>query len=124
MLLRQRIFAFDRLVFQRFAQFGIEKPPLAWKRISTEEKLSALFQSANLTEIKVQRKNLGYYLSGADEWWDLIWFAGFRSLVNQLTPQQLEKFKTEHLAEIQNLATTDGIWLDVEVLYAIGVKTS
>jgi hypothetical protein len=44
-------------------------------------------------------------------------------LVNQLSPQQLEKFKAEHLAEIQSLATAEGIWLDVEVLYAIGVKT-
>lgn len=112
------------LFFQRIAQFGIEKPPLAWKRISTEEKLGALFQSANLTEIKVQRKNLGYYLSGADEWWDLIWYAGFRALVNQLSPQQMEKFKAEHLAEIQKLATAEGIWLDVEVLYAVGIKTS
>ncbi len=112
------------LFFQRIAQFGIEKPPLAWKRISTEEKLSALFQSANLTEIRVQRKNLGYHLKDANEWWDLIWYAGFRALVNQLSPQQLEKFKAEHLAEIQKLATTEGIWLDVEVLYAVGMKTS
>jgi ubiquinone/menaquinone biosynthesis C-methylase UbiE len=110
------------LFFQRIAQFGIEKPPLAWKRISTEEKLGALFQSASLTEIKVQRKNLGYYLSGADEWWDLIWYAGFRALVNQLSPQQLGQFKAEHLAEIQSLATAGGIWLDVEVLYAVGIK--
>jgi ubiquinone/menaquinone biosynthesis C-methylase UbiE len=111
------------LFFERIAQFGIEKPPLAWKRISTEEKLDALFQGANLVEIRVQRKNIGYYLNSADEWWDLIWYAGFRVLVNQLSPQQLEKFKAEHLAEVQKLATTEGIWLDVEVLYAIGVKS-
>lgn len=112
------------LFFQRIAQFSIEKPPLAWKRISTEERVGALFQTASLSKIKVQRKNVGYYLSSANEWWDLIWYAGFRALLNQLSPQQLEKFKAEHLAEIQSLATDEGIWLDVEVLYAVGIKTS
>lgn len=110
------------LFFERLALYGIERPPLSWKRIATEEKLAALFESANLIDIAVQRKNIGYYLRSADEWWDLIWYAGFRAMVDQLAPQQLDKFKTEHLAEIQSLASSEGIWLDVEVLYAIGIK--
>lgn len=117
--------AFQPLVqvfFGRLAQYGVQPPPLSWKRIATEEKLTALFESASLREITVHRKNVGYYLRNADEWWDLVWHAGFRGLVNQLAPQQLAKFKEEHLAEIQDLATAEGIWLDVEVLYAIGVK--
>lgn len=112
------------LFFERLALYGIEKPPLSWKRIASEEKLAALFERSSLIKVVVQRKNIGYYLRSADEWWDLIWYAGFRALVNQLAPQQLEKFKVEHLAEIQSLASDDGIWLDVEVLYAIGIKTA
>lgn len=112
------------LFFERLTLYGIERPPLSWKRIATEKKLTALFESANLSGTVVQRKNISYYLRSADEWWDLIWYAGFRALVNQLSPQQLEKFKAEHLAEIQSLASDEGIWLDVEVLYAIGVKAA
>lgn len=112
------------LFFGRLALYGIERPPLSWKRIATEEKMTALFASAGLGDVTVQRKNIGYYLRSADEWWDLIWFAGFRGLVNQLSLSHLEKFKEEHLAEIQSLATDEGIWLDVEVLYGIGVKAS
>lgn len=112
------------LFFGRLALYGIERPPLSWKRVATKEKMTALFESAGFSDITVQRKNIGYYLRSADEWWDLVWYAGFRGLVNQLSPPQLEKFKAEHLAEIQNLATDEGIWLDVEVLYGIGVKAS
>lgn len=106
----------------RLARYGVEAPQLSWKRIATEEKLTTLFENAGLSDIAIHRKNVGYYLRNADEWWDLVWNGGFRGLVNQLSPQQLEKFKEEHLAEIQGLATSEGIWLDVEVLYAIGLK--
>lgn len=110
------------IFFARLATYGIEKPLFSWKRIASEEKLAALLENSSLGEISVHRKNVGYYLINAEEWWDLVWHAGFRSLVNQLTPEQLEVFKAQHLAEIQGQATAEGIWLDVEVLYAIGIK--
>lgn len=108
------------LFFRHLEEFGIEKPPVGWKKISTEEKSISLFTSANLSDIRVERKNMGYYLRNANDWWDVIWFAGCRGLVNQLAPDNLEKFKQIHLQEIQNLATQEGIWLDVEVLFTVG----
>lgn len=110
------------LFFNRIQHYGVEKPPLSWKRIATEDKAAELCYNAGLQDIRVEREDLGYYLQDASEWWDVIWYAGFRSLVNQIDPQMMEKFKQEHLAEVQNLATDKGIWLDVKVLYGIGVK--
>lgn len=74
------------IFFRRLQQFGVETPPLRWKLIATEEKCASFFSSTGLTDIRVERKNLGYYLEDADEWWDVIWHAGFRGLVNQLNP--------------------------------------
>jgi len=110
------------LFFNCIQRYGVEKPPLSWKRIASEDKVAALCHTAGLKDIRVERKDLGYYLQDASEWWDVIWYAGFRGLVNQLAPQAMERFKKEHLAEIQNLATDKGIWLDVKVLYGIGIK--
>lgn len=110
------------LFFERIQQYGIERPPLSWKRIGTVEKVTALYQGAGLQDIRVDRKNIGYYLKNADEWWDVIWFAGFRGLVNQLSPSDLERFKKEHLKEVQDLASGEGVWLNVDVLYTVGVK--
>lgn len=58
----------------------------------------------------------------AQGWWDLVRNAGFRRLIGQLPLNDRERFKREHLKEIEALRTKDGIWLDVGVLYTVGTK--
>jgi len=48
--------------------------------------------------------------------------AGFRRVVSLLPEDDRERFKREHLKEIEELKTKDGIWLDVGVLYTVGPK--
>ncbi len=103
-------------------RYEVQKPPQTWRRIATEEGCRELFTMAGLSKIRVEKKNVGYYLESAEEWWDVIWNAGFRRLVNQLSPEDREAFKKEHLQEVDALRTKQGIWLDVGVLYAIGTK--
>ena len=103
-------------------RYGIQKPPQTWRRIATEEGCRELFKKAGISKVRVEKKNVGYHLDSAEEWWDVIWNAGFRRLVNQLSPRDRDAFKGEHLQEVDALRTTDGIWLDVGVLYAIGTK--
>jgi hypothetical protein len=81
-----------------------------------------LFAQVGLRDIRVEAKNVGYFLEDSHAWWDIIWNAGFRRLVGQLTPSQQEQFRGEHLAEISALATKEGLWLDVGVLFTIGTK--
>ena len=69
-------------------------------------------------------RNVGYCVDGAERWWDVIWNAGFRRLVSLLPEDARQRFKQEHLKEIEALETKDGIWLDVGVLYAVGTKPS
>ncbi len=107
---------------KRLEQYGIERPSLRWKLISTETKCETLFRDAGLEEIQVERKDLGYYLKDAAGWWDVIWNAGFRSQVSQLSTSDLKKFREEHLREIEGLRTEEGIWLNVNVLYASGIR--
>lgn len=112
----------SELFLARMERYGIERQPLSWKRIATEEKAQALFESAGLEEVHVRRKNIGYHLRDADEWWQVIWNAGFRGLVNRLAPADRERFRLEHLAEIQPLSGADGLWLEVNVLYTVGSR--
>jgi ubiquinone/menaquinone biosynthesis C-methylase UbiE len=110
------------LFLARMARYGVEAPPLSWKRIADEDKAKALFASAGLEQIDVQRKSVGYYLRDADEWWQVVWNAGFRGLINRLAPDERERFRQEHLAEIQTLSRAEGLWLEVNVLYAVGIR--
>ena len=78
---------------------------------------------AGLENIEVYSEQLGYQLTDAGEWWDIVWNSGFRGPVSQLTPEQLDQFKHEHLEEVGRLATPGGIWLDVASIFAIGHKS-
>jgi hypothetical protein len=51
-----------------------------------------------------------------------VWNAGFRGLINRLAPEERERFRQEHLAEIQTLSRAEGLWLEVNVLYAVGIR--
>ncbi len=103
-------------------KYGVEVPPTSWKRLDTVEKNEKLFVEAGLKDIKVQKQSLGYYLKDETEWWEVLWNAGFRGLINQLSEEQVKAFKEEHLGEIKKLKEDKGIWLTVDVLYTLGVK--
>lgn len=110
------------LMLKRLVDYNVQLPPQTWKRIATEAGCRELFEKAGIRDIRVEQKNMGYYLADAGEWWDLIWNAGFRGMLKQLQPDVLERFRQEHMQEVAELATKDGIWLDIGVLYTIGTK--
>ena len=110
------------ILSRRLERYGIERPSLRWKLIATEPKCQVLFHDAGLGNIRVERKDLGYYLKDAAGWWDVVWNAGFRSQVGQLSPEDLERFRDEHMKEINALRTDEGIWLNVNVLYTAGIR--
>lgn len=110
------------MFFERIAEYGVQKPPQTWRRIADAAGCAQLFAAAGLADIRVEHADVGYNLDSADEWWDIIWNAGLRRMVSGLPPEQMERFRLEHLREIDALKTGDGIRLNVDVLYTIGTK--
>lgn len=108
------------LFLARIERYGVVVPPLSWKRLGDEALNQALFAAAGLEDIQIQRRDLSYHLDTSDAWWDVLWYAGFRGLLNQLSASDLERFRTEHLEEISALAVKQGIPLHIEVLYTRG----
>ena len=111
------------MFFARLGSFGVTPPPQTWRRIASEAGARELFSTTGFTDIAVTRKNVGFYLESADEWWEIVWNAGLRRMVTRLNPEDQERFKAEHLQEVGVLRTDKGIWLDVGVLYTSGTKT-
>ena len=110
------------LFFDRLAAYSVQNTPQTWRHIAHETGCRALFKKAGLTNVRVETRNVGYYLKGADDWWSIVWNAGLRRMVTRLAQQEQERFKHEHLQEVEKLRTKDGVWLDVGVLYTIGTK--
>ena len=105
------------MFISRLQNYGIEVPSLAWKRVATEKQCTLLFKQSGLKEIQSVQKEESYYLKDASDWWYIIWNGGFRGLVNQLPANDFAKFKEEHFAEVKELETGKGIWLEMGVLY-------
>lgn len=106
----------------RLERYGVEVPPQRWIRLCHETLNHALLSAAGLEEIQVTRRDLSYPLPDAEAWWEVLWNAGFRGLLGQLSEPDLARFRAEHLAEIVALDQGQGIPLHVEVLYAQGRK--
>lgn len=108
------------LLLDRLVRYGVQLPPQHWKRIAHDAGCRELFAKAGLGSVRVERRNVGFHLETAEQWWDVIWNAGYRGMVGQLPAAELERFKREHLGEIEALRTEKGIWLDTGVLYTVG----
>jgi len=106
----------------RIQACGITVPPLSWKRLDHPDKHHDLFAEAGLEHGETRSVPLGYYLNDANGWWDILWNTGFRGLLNQFSPLELEAFREEHLREIAAHATEQGLWLEMEVLITVGRK--
>lgn len=110
------------LFLERIQAYGVSVPPLSWKRLGDAALNAALLAEACLEDVRIERRDLSYHLPDAEAWWDVLWYAGFRGLLDQLSADELQRFRAEHLAEIGILAGAQGIPLQVEILYARGRK--
>lgn len=107
---------------ERIQAYGVQVPPLSWKRLDDADKHAALYQAAGLESVATRTEQVGYDLAGFDEWWDILWHSGFRGLLNQLSASDLAKFRREHGEEVETLGAEHGLWLNVEVLISVGHK--
>jgi ubiquinone/menaquinone biosynthesis C-methylase UbiE len=109
------------LFLDRIQAYGLEPPPLSWKRVDTADKASALLGMTGFKSIDTHEEQLGYYLPDAQAWWSVLWNSGYRGLLMQLEEDALERFRAEHLEEVSGHAGEQGIWMDIRVLFTQGV---
>ena len=110
------------LFVNRYQSFGREVPPLSWKRLATKELIEEHFDAAGVTPVSIHHEPLGYQMTSAETWWDVVWNAGWRSLLNQMSEEERAEFKRVHMEEVAEIIGNDGVWFNTEVLIAIGEK--
>ena len=113
---------FSDIFIEHFEATGREVPPLSWKRLATEDLIRDLFHAVGITEVQINHEPLGYHMTDEQNWWDIVWNAGWRSLLNQMSEQEQQEFEQHHRSEISKQLGEDGIWFNTEVLIAIGKK--
>lgn len=96
--------------------YGVEVPPIGWQRLGSEELNRELHEAAGLKAIETERHQVGYPFDSAEQWWEVVWNAGYRSLLAGLDEVQLKRFREAHLQEIAALDKGEGIPLNIEVI--------
>jgi trans-aconitate methyltransferase len=108
------------LVIKRAQRHGVEPPPQAWLRLADPDGCHRFFTDAGLADVTVATADVGYALTSADEWWEIVWNAGLRRQVSRIPEAERATFKAEHLAEVEALRTPVGIPMSIPVLYTSG----
>jgi ubiquinone/menaquinone biosynthesis C-methylase UbiE len=103
-------------------EFGVdmESRPLATERLKNPDTCRELLAEAGYADIEQSIEQVGYHLRTPDDWWELVWNAAMRGLVEQIEPERREEFRRTHLERVAARQTADGIWLGVEVIVTRG----
>jgi ubiquinone/menaquinone biosynthesis C-methylase UbiE len=102
---------------------GLEPPTLqASARTGTPEKCYDILRDAGFKEIEVTSEQLGDYLQDIQEYWQEVSSTIMRPRLLRLSAPALQKFTTEHLAEVETLRTNKGIWINIPVYFSVAIK--
>lgn len=110
------------IFIKNYEATGRKVPPLSWKRLATNELIEEHFNAVGISDISIHHEPLGYQMTDVQQWWDVVWNAGWRSLLNQMSEEEQKDFKEEHLKEVSEVLGIDGVWFNTEVLIAVGEK--
>jgi ubiquinone/menaquinone biosynthesis C-methylase UbiE len=98
--------------------YKIEPPSGITERLKTQQQIKALVALSDHNGVDVEHYPIRYSITTSD-WWSLLNNAGYKSLLDQLTDEQLVQFKQEHLAEIESIGRDGLIELNTDTLFGI-----
>jgi ubiquinone/menaquinone biosynthesis C-methylase UbiE len=113
---------FADIFISQYEATGREVPPLSWKRLATEELISEQFHAVGITRLEIHHESLGYHMTEPQMWWDVVWNAGWRSLLNQMTEEEQAAFEQSHKQAVAEALGEEGVWFNTEVMIAVGEK--
>ena len=94
----------------------------ALQKADTSDKCRELLQNFAFDNVDITTEQLGFYFTDTNAYWEEM-DSGITGLfLARLSPVDLEKFKSEHLAEIESLRTERGIWIDMPTIFSVAVK--
>jgi len=64
---------FSDIFIKHFEATGRTAPPLAWKRLATEELITEQFKAVGITDVEIHHEPLGYQMTSSQMWWDVVW---------------------------------------------------
>jgi ubiquinone/menaquinone biosynthesis C-methylase UbiE len=97
---------------------NVDPPSRIRERLKSKHQIEALVSTSRYNRLDVIHEPIRYPIS-IDQWWSLLNSNGFKSLLDQLHPQQLGSFKQVHLEEIRELSDGASLELNADSLFSV-----
>jgi ubiquinone/menaquinone biosynthesis C-methylase UbiE len=98
--------------------YKITPPNQMQDRLTTKDQIKELAKLNNPKKIEVEYFPIRYSLTIA-EWWSLLNSIGYKSMLNSLSTDDLNRFKSHHLAKIETFSKDGLIELNTDILFGI-----
>ncbi|MBW9260683.1 MAG: class I SAM-dependent methyltransferase [Candidatus Thiodiazotropha sp. (ex. Lucinisca nassula)] len=97
-------------------EYDVSPPGELKDRLKTAKNWQTLVESSDYTDLVIIEEPIRYPVS-VDDWWGLLNSAAYKSLLDQLKPEQLEAFRREHTAEVTAISDNGTIELNTDTLF-------
>lgn len=81
---------------------------LGSQTLDKPDEVQKWFSQAGFNDIQIITKELDMVYHDEEEWWNMVWSISGRAGLEKLSPEMLEKFKTECFAKMQSQREADG----------------
>jgi ubiquinone/menaquinone biosynthesis C-methylase UbiE len=108
----------ERFLTRLEDEYKVAPPSRLRDRLKSQQQIEELITASTFNTLDVIHEPIRYSITIA-EWWSLLNSVNFKSLLSELDPQQLERFKQAHLKEIQELSNDATIELNADTFYSL-----
>jgi O-methyltransferase / aklanonic acid methyltransferase len=95
---------------------------LGSQSLDKPEEIQRWFSQAGFVDIQINTKELDMIFVDEEEWWNMEWSISGRSGLEKLSPETLERFKTEAFEKVQAQKQADGFHYRLEAFYTTAKK--
>ena len=95
---------------------------LGSQSLDNPEEIQRWFSQAGFVDIQISTKELDMVFLDEDEWWNMEWSISGRAGLEKLSPEDLERFKTEAFEKVQAQKQADGFHEQLEAFCTIAKK--
>ncbi len=92
-------------------------------KLDTPEALQESLEKAGFVRIEIREESKTFWHESPENWWISLWSHGFRSMFEQLSPENLALLKEETLNLAHQKMTSSGFPFHGHVIYGFGKKT-
>ena len=90
--------------------------------LDTSDEIQGWFSQASFVDIQISTKEIDMVYLDEEEWWNMVWSISGRAGLEKLSPENLERLRTEAFEKVQTQKQADGFHYRLEAFCTIAGK--